>query len=106
MTGKNFCKMTWRLKKYELIRSIPSIRADLVVLAIDLALATVGAPTTLSKTNRMPAIHKFLKNVDFAIPGLISAVRRLVAVVLNHFAGCRKSPFLVSGHSKKIGLQV
>ena len=39
LTGKEICKVTWRfIANSRLIRSIPAIRANLVVLAIDVVL--------------------------------------------------------------------
>ena len=53
------------------------------------------------------AIHKSLDYFDFVIPGLIAAVRRLVAVVLVHFAGCRHPPSLLAVLPQHVsGLQV
>ena len=76
-TGKEICKVTWRFRTSALIRSIPAIRANLVVLA------TVGVPTRLPKMKGMtPVIQISFDNFDFAIPSLIAAVRWMVAVVL------------------------
>ena len=73
-TGKKNCKMTCGFRKSIRIRSIPAIRANLVVLADDVVLAIVGVPTKLLKMKRMaPAIQKSLDNLDFAIPSLIGA---------------------------------
>ena len=94
LTGKEICKVTWPVGMSALIRSIPSIRSNLVVISIDLVLSTVGVRTKLSKAKRMPAIHKFLDHCDFANPSLTAAVRRVVAVVLVHFEGCWNSPTL------------
>ena len=76
-TGKEICKVTWWFRTSALIRSIPAIRANLVVLA------TVGVPTRLPKMKGMtPVIQISFDNFDFAIPSLIAAVRWMVAVVL------------------------
>ena len=82
--------LTWEIGKTHSL----DVHANLVVLAIDVVLATVGVPARLSKMKKMPAIHVSHDNSDFAIPGLNEAVRRVVAVVLVHFAGCSNYPSL------------
>ena len=62
-TGKEICKVTWRLRKSLLIRPIPAIRANLVVLATGVVLAIVGVPTKLSRLKMARAIHKFVTNL-------------------------------------------
>ena len=59
LKDKEICKVTWRLKKSALIRSIPAIRAKFVVLAIHVILAILVVPTRLSKMKMMLAIHIF-----------------------------------------------
>ena len=51
-----------------LISHSPAVRATLVVLAIGVLLAIVGASTKLSRLRRMmPAITTFVANFDIAI---------------------------------------
>ena len=64
-----------------LIRPIPAIRGNLVVLAIVVFLAIHWFPTKLSSLEKMtPAIHKFADNFDSAI-GVANVIARRSAVV-------------------------
>ena len=97
LTGKEICK----------VLAAQEIRANLVVLAIDVVLAIVGSSTRLPKMKMTLATRESLDNCDFAIPGLIAVVRRMVAVVLAHFAGCRNASSLLGVWPQQvIGLQV
>ena len=60
LIGKELCKATWRLRKSVLIRPILAIRVNLVVLAVGVALAIVGARMKMT----LP-ILKFLQFSDF-----------------------------------------
>ena len=91
------------------MRSIPAIRDNLVVLAIDVVLvtvgvlATVGVPTKLPKMKRMtPAIPISLHYWDFTNPGLIGAVRLMIDVEIVHLEECRNFAYL----QQVIGLQI
>ena len=103
LTGKEICKVTWRFRKSVLIRSIPAIPANLVVLAMHVVLAilevpttaNVGVPTKLPKMKKMThAIHISLDNLDFATPGLIEVVRSMVVVEIVHLQKCRNCVYL------------
>ena len=76
-----------------LIRHSPAIRATLVVLAIVVLLAIVGASTKLSRLRRMmPAIPTFVANFDIAIGVANVTASRSAPVGLCFSVECRHVP--------------
>ena len=92
LTGKEICKVTWLFSKSVLIREKTAIRANLVVLAIDVVLAIGGVPTKLARMKMKPAIHKFVANFDIAIEVANVTGRRSASVGICHLVRFRHFP--------------